>query len=269
MSELIQLPTKKSHISFSEFQIWNDCSYRHKLKYIDGIDLGAPNEYSAFGTAIHASCQKFIETRDMDKEIAIKILEEEWGLNNFENIEEWMEELKKILEEIPDFMEKEFPNWEAVKAEELINEEIVGGNIKLKGYIDAVIKIRNKKGKELYVLIDWKSSVFGWRRQKKQDFITKSQLIYYKNIWSKKHNVDLKDIRCAFVILKRKVKDGKRCELFPVSVGEKTSERAFKNIGNMVFNLMNDRFFKNRTSCEYCEFKDTDYCKNWIQMKLK
>src|SRR3990167_2056390 len=136
-----------------------------------------------------------------------------------------MEELKKILEEIPDFMEKEFP--------------------------------------------DWKTAMYNWSRQKKQNFIVKSQLIYYKNIWSKKHNIDLKDIRCAFIILKRKMKDGKRCELFSVSVGEKTSERAFKNMGNMVFNLMNDRFFKNRTSCEYCEFKDTDYCKNWIQMKLK
>ena len=33
-------PTGKPHVSYSEVRCWKECPFRHKLSYIDKIDLG-------------------------------------------------------------------------------------------------------------------------------------------------------------------------------------------------------------------------------------
>ena len=47
----------KQHISFSELKTWAECPYKHKLKYIDGINGFTGNAFTAFGTAIHSVCE--------------------------------------------------------------------------------------------------------------------------------------------------------------------------------------------------------------------
>ena len=32
--------TGKPHVSFSEIKVWKECPYRHKLTYVDKIDMG-------------------------------------------------------------------------------------------------------------------------------------------------------------------------------------------------------------------------------------
>ena len=44
---------KKTHVSFSEIKTWNECTWKHKLDYIEGIKQFKGNEYTAFGKAIH------------------------------------------------------------------------------------------------------------------------------------------------------------------------------------------------------------------------
>ena len=48
----------KNYISFSEFKIWSECPWKHKLQYVDKIKGFRGNEYTAFGTAIHDVCEK-------------------------------------------------------------------------------------------------------------------------------------------------------------------------------------------------------------------
>ena len=50
----------RSHISFSELKVWNECPYKHKLVYKDNIKEFLGNEYTAFGTAIHEVCEKSV-----------------------------------------------------------------------------------------------------------------------------------------------------------------------------------------------------------------
>ena len=45
------------HVSYSEIKIWNECPYKHKLQYIDGIAGFKGNEYTSFGTALHSVCE--------------------------------------------------------------------------------------------------------------------------------------------------------------------------------------------------------------------
>jgi hypothetical protein len=88
-----------------------------------------------------------------------------------------------------------------------------------------------------------------------------AQLILYKHFWAKKHNIDLKDIRCGFVLLKRAGKKGKVCELVKVSVGPKTLNRGIKIMKNMINSVNKKLFLKNRNSCKFCPYYKTKHCK--------
>jgi hypothetical protein len=114
----------------------------------------------------------------------------------------------------------------------------------------------------VYWILDWKTAQsYGWRREKKQDFLMHAQLIMYKHFWAKKNNIMLKDIRCGFILLKRGGKPGKVCELVKVSVGPKTLAKGIKMMNNMLASVRRGLALKNRDSCKYCAFYQTDHCR--------
>ena len=49
------------HISFSELKLWDECPWKHKLVYLDGIKAFEGNEHTAFGSAIHSTCENLVE----------------------------------------------------------------------------------------------------------------------------------------------------------------------------------------------------------------
>ena len=55
------------HISFSELRNWKQCPFYHKLTYIDKIAGFVGNEFTAFGRAIHDSCEKLLLEGDDGK----------------------------------------------------------------------------------------------------------------------------------------------------------------------------------------------------------
>ena len=144
----------------------------------------------------------------------------------------------------------------------MLYETIENKDLNFKGYIDGIIKVPKKKGDGfVYWIIDWKTAQsYGWRRQKKQDILMTAQLILYKHFWSRKHSVELKDIRCGFILLKRGGKPGRVCELVTVSVGPKALATATKIMNSMIASVRRGLFLKNRESCRYCQFKDTEHC---------
>lgn len=87
-----------------------------------------------------------------------------------------------------------------------------------------------------------------------------SQLFLYKHFWSKRENIPLKDIMCGFVLLKRGAKPGKVCELVRVSSGPKSIDKALKILRSMLKSVYSKFYVKNRYSCQYCPFKDTEHC---------
>jgi hypothetical protein len=277
MKESIHFPTGKPHISFSEIKQWKECPYRHKLLYIDKIDLGEPSPYLDFGTAVHAGCESLLETKTINKAKLIKDIKDAWNVHGFdkpewykkmpgwykhEPVDVWCNWAEKMWDEVIGFLDNEFPGWTCVKAEEQLYENIENENIKFKGFIDGVLKVPKKRGTGYnYWIIDWKTSKsYGWRRDKKQDLGMTAQLILYKHFWAKKHNIDLKDIRCGFVLLKRGGKPGKVCELVTVSVGPNTLKKGLKIMNSMIKSVNRGLFLKNRNSCTFCIYKNTQYC---------
>ena len=132
--------------------------------------------------------------------------------------------------------------------------------MQFKGFIDAVILSKDKRGKNKIWLLDWKTAGWGWRPQKKQDFNYQMQLILYKHFWSQKHNIDPKDIKIGFILLKRDGKNGKRCELVEVSGSEAKIQKATKTVRSMLAAVRKGFFPKNYSACRWCEFKGTEHC---------
>ena len=267
-SKFETLPTGKPHISFSEVKQWKECSYRHHLAHIKKIDLFKPSPFLDFGTAVHASCEKYLLTREMNYQLAIDHLESAWkkhtGCPGFtqESLDRAKSEATLILAEVPQFLDREFPGWTVVDAEHQLYEPVEGHPQAFKGFIDGVIKARGKRGEELYWIIDWKTTMSGWFKEKRSDEMVKAQLALYKNYWCQKHpDVPFKNVRCGFVLLKKTAKLGEHCELFSVSLGDVPIKRSLKVVGNMLTSVKRGIAIKNRDACTYCDYKNTEHCK--------
>jgi len=275
--QLPLLPTGKPHVSFSEVKCWKECSYRHKLIYIDKIEMDSPSPFLPFGTAVHAGCESLIETKQLDRDKIVNEFKEAWKKGDFDNpdwvskqpgwykhapVETWAGWANDMWNDVLPYLDSEFPGWEIFKAEEDLYEDIEGMEAKFKGFIDGILKTPNRKGDgHIYWIIDWKTAQsYGWKREKKQDILMTAQLILYKYFWSKKHGIPLEDIRCGFILLKRGAKPGKICELVPVSVGPKAVEKATKILRSMVTTVRKGMYLKNRDSCTFCPYAGTQHC---------
>ena len=254
----------RPHISFSEFKIWRECAYKHKLKYIDKIDSFIGNEFTAFGKAIHDVCEKAVLKE-------LKIPEQQFFENRF------LEELTQLKESdvslrpdlinsmrsqgrdlaplaIPE-LRKKFGSYQIISAEEGLYEDLDNHDIKFKGFIDLVIKTNDGR----YHVIDWKTCSWGWDSKKKSDTLLSYQLSLYKHFFAKKHSVDLDKIDTYFALLKRTAK-AKKVEIFKVSNGKVKIKNCLKQVSNSVYNIQKKNFIKNKLSCDRCEFYKTEHC---------
>ena len=250
-------------ISFSELKNWKECSFRHKLIYVDKLPYFSGNEFTAFGTAIHTACESIKEDTDLydifrtsfGKELST--LQQEGHDINKELALDMADQARPICKELFPAMKSYFGDFSVVAIEELLLEDIKefdASGRKFKGYIDIIIKSDNK-----YHIIDWKSCSWGWSSRKKAEPMVTSQLAYYKNYYSKKHNLDPKNIETYFVLLKRTAKSN-NVEICRVTSGPKKIENSLKILENAVINIDNKNYIKNRLNCKYCKFHETEKC---------
>ena len=260
------LPTGKPHLSFSELRDWQDCSFRHKLKYVDKIGLFEPAPIMDFGTAVHSACEDFLRSREMKPEIAVESIKKFFETHKARPayhptlLATFLKEAASICNDVPKFMDETFPDWQYVDAEHNLYEPMEKYPHAFKGFIDGIIKTKGKRGEDLHWLIDWKTTAWGWTADKKSDPKVHQQLIFYKNYWTTKTVTNPKDVRCGFVLLKRTAKSGSHCELIKVSVGDVTTGRSLKVLNSAVNSIRKGLVIKNRGSCQYCEYKDTEFC---------
>ncbi len=266
-----KLPTDKFHISYSEFVDWNDCSWRHKLKHINKIDLDKPSEHTAFGGIIHDAIEQFlIGAAPLDPEVtAVKVREELGAIPTFkEDVETWVAAIKPIFDELPGFLSENFPNYSVVDAEHQLMEALAKKKDRyFKGFIDIILKYDyvDKRKKEpvveqRYIVADWKTTSWGWTGDKKRDPIKQMQLVLYKHFWATKAGIPIEQVKCAWVLLKRTGKPGEHIEMVPVSVGEKAIEKGLDSVYRMVNSVEKQVFTKNRNSCRFCPYHNTEHC---------
>ena len=256
-----------SHISYSELKIWNECAYKHKLKYVDRIDAFKGNEFTAFGTAIHEACEKtLLDNKTNANEVfLLKFIEELSSLKENEVsfdkklITDMREQGKRIFPHVLPALNSYFgKNYKVVSTEEQLYEQIEGLDCKFKGFIDLVLENEGK-----YHVIDWKTCSWGWDARKKADKMITYQLTLYKHFYAKKHGIDPNNIETHFALLKRTAKK-KNVALFRVTSGDKKTKNALNLLNKAVYNIKNKKHFKNRLACTQgygCEFYRTKNCK--------
>lgn len=259
------LATGKRHVSFSEIKDWKECSYRHKLKHIDKLGIFEDSVHTVFGKSLHAVCEEYIKTRIIKPEIFLAELKKGWKKYDFPDLDIWMERGNKAMAALPDWMEIAFPGWVGIEAEETLMEEIPfrHGNVKFKGYIDAIVKCGN-----YYWLIDWKTAGSGWHTAKKDDPLIQLQLVYYNLFWAQKHNIPHDRIKAAFVLLNRDEDAEERCEIVTINVTNDSRDNGITILNNMVSSVKQQRAFKAwkrpegewQGNCMFCEFNGTKHC---------
>ena len=278
-------PTGKGHVSYSEVKAWSECSFRHKLMYVDKIETYEDNPYADFGTIIHEEIESFLNGKAIDLDKVYGLITKKWDEKGYdseeyiekvtnhrssngwkythENLDCWKKSANNILLDLPLFLNETYPGWEIIKAEQELYENIENHTIKFKGFIDCVLKVPKKNNPDKFDIwiIDWKTTgPSGWYYTKKKDFLSLAQLGLYKAYWSRKFNVELKNIKIGYVFLKRGAKLGKTCELFKVSAGPKFIEKTDKLVDHMIKNVKKGFSLKNYNNCKFCPFKGTEHC---------
>jgi hypothetical protein len=255
------------HVSYSEIKIWNECPYKHKLIYIDGIAGFEGNEYTCFGTALHSVCEfgvaGVLDKEDFGEHFNVIFENELEALppkveRREKLIEQMRHQAEPIYTKVLGELKRMFPEYEVHQAEEKLFEpitEFTADTCEFKGFIDLVIKTPDGK----YHIIDWKTCSWGWDQQKKSDRMTTYQLTLYKKFWCQKHNIDPSMVETYFGLLKRTAKD-KNVEIFRVTSGPRKTQNATDFLIKAVTAIHRGIKIKNRMSCRYCEFNKTENC---------
>jgi len=263
-----QTKTKK-HISYSELSNWNKCPWYHKLVYIDGLSGFKGNAYTAFGSAIHDVAEQLLLENITEP---VSYFEDQFATNIAGLLEDGIElndgllaDMRKqgaeLSEVILPALRTEFGQFEIIATEYQLYEDMTEDmnlekELFFKGYIDLIIKTPDGK----YRIIDYKTCSWGWRAEKKSDKIINYQLVLYKYFYAKKNNIDLKDIECHFILLKRTARKN-IVEPFRITSGNKKVQNSLDFMKKALYNIGKGVYIKNRMNCNYCDFLHTENCK--------
>tara|TARA_Y100001937_G_scaffold116289_1_gene168071 strand:- start:521 stop:1297 length:777 start_codon:yes stop_codon:yes gene_type:complete len=255
------------HISFSELKMWAECPWKHRLVYIDKIKKFVGNEFTAFGSALHALCEHAIVEKIQDDEY------DEFFEHSFEKeiarllvkgaefdqklVDDMLIQARLLSPQIIPEVVKHFEGYEVYSVEEMLYENIndFDTDYKFKGYIDLVLKTPDNK----YHIIDWKTCSWGWDAKKKSDKLLTYQLTLYKKFFCQKHNIDPLLVETHFALLKRTAKKN-NVEIFRVTSGRRKIANATELLIKGIRSIKSGLKIKNRNSCTYCEFRHTNDC---------
>ena len=251
------------HISYSELKDWVFCAFYHKLTRVEKLSGFKGNAFTAFGTAVHAVCEKKLLNEEIEDdkyfieqfEGSLSGLDDDVEID-YDLVAKMKEQSKAILPEIEEALTDYFGEYQTLAVEMPLMENIDGeGEYKFKGFIDAIVVTPDKK----VHIFDWKTCGWGWDARKRSDKMVTYQLTLYKHFFCKKMSIDPKDVETHFALLKRTAKHN-NVEFFRVTSGPRKTENALKLLGKALYNIKNKRYIKNRLSCNNCDFRHTEHC---------
>lgn len=289
----MSLSTRKKIVSFSQFSNWWTCPYKWYRDMVLKERVFEESIHMSFGTAIHEAIQAFLVAHfNQSEEAARKIdvvtmfteafkreVTKKGIKHTQEEFNEFVEDGKGILAEFlaPANVKLRFPRdkFELVGIEVKFVSPIVN-NVNLDARLDLVLK--EKLSGDIYIL-DLKTATNAWTAYQKEDFTKVSQLLLYKAVYSKVHNIPLSKIHVEFVILKRKMYEKEntnyeqtRLQSFkPASFQDNVLQviKEFRNFVQYSFNADGQhnttaRFpkqpGKNRANCKFCAYAKNGKC---------
>jgi hypothetical protein len=278
-------------VSASQFSIWLKCKHEWYLTNVKKLAPFKQTIHMHFGTAIHNTIQNYLKTMyEISTAEADRIdLEAYFDTEYFESYKAFYEknkfhfitkdELKEFYEDglaILDWFKKNKNKYFSKRNYVLLGVEFpitfeVKKNVYIKGYIDLILY--NEKS-DTYEIFDFKTSTRGWQDYDKKSESKTSQLILYKDFFSKIFEIDPDKINVEFMILKRKVPEEsdfpiKRIQTFSPSQGKTTMNKVRKHFEEFLTEAFDDEgekldkvYEKNpgEFNCKFCAFNNTEHC---------
>lgn len=279
--EIVRLPVvNRSHISYSEYQLFLNCNWRWVLDYVQERRSKVQGIELSFGTAIHSTLEllksaKKSERPSIEKAQSFfvrKLVKEHMVLKKIPNkkeykLRDYITAGKNILARIDqcEQIKEGVVLWNEHELLEDI-ERTDDIKVKFKGYIDIAIKVTPSRGKPLLFICDFKTCSWGWTFDKKNDPQVQAQLVLYKHFVCKKFNLDPKNVRTAFILLKKKPKTPEdTVEFFSFSTGPKTMEKIMNTFQSDITRMFSGVYEKNRKFCkskygDVCPYYNTELC---------
>ena len=286
-AETVTTKRKSKTVSYSQYAMWLKCPFQWKLSYVDYLAPYEATLNTAFGDGIHHALQIFLAAlynqgataADSLDTIALFTTAFDESLKNVKNpkpeeVEGFRADARVILDHVtsPAIRMKHFPSkmYEVLGIELPLEIPIRGGAITYKGYLDIVF--RDKITKKILIL-DFKTSTFGWNKWQKTDRTKIDQLLLYKRFYNQLYKIPMTDIDIEFFILKRKLYEN---VAFPQQriqrVGPPDGKMSIRAVEQSFLEFINDcfdphgeppkdhHFIKNpgkaKKNCKYCIFSE-------------
>lgn len=287
MTKRITLPLYgqlKEHVSFSELRLFNECSWKWVLLKVFGQHVEERSYAMDFGKAVHSGMEVLYSpdgSVDVATKHALDIYDEALKTLDLTHPSD-REEAFRIRDCIPGFYRDcmlcpELKGIKTLKSELQLMQPIArtdGLDIKFKGFIDIVF-VKQLARKTVIYIADFKTCQWGWPSKKFQDIEVISQLLLYKHYFCKMMDADPKNVSIAFILLKKKPKEGELCvEVVKIGAGPKATEKAIKYLQDSITGMHSYSYEQNYRACvrswkdpatkeervARCPFAGTDNC---------
>ena len=293
-SKIKQSPKTNKHISYSQLSSFATCEKQWYLTYVKRLAPYQPSIHAVFGTAMHETIQSWLEVLYHDKvktanemdldallyENMIKAYKGQKAQNAHEHFTDQKEMNMFYLDgkHILNFLKKKRGGYFSTKGvylagiETLLYQELRPGVV-FKGLIDLVFYDERV---DEWTIMDIKTSTSGWNKFAKNDDKRKSQILLYKEFFSRQFNIPVEKINVEYFIVKRKVpveaefaSMQKRVQEFRPSDGPRKMKQAVNLMENFVHKAVDikgnyiDKDYPtspSRDACRFCAIKEMRLC---------
>ena len=293
-SKIKQSPKTNKHISYSQLSSFATCEKQWYLTYVKRLAPYQPSIHAVFGTAMHETIQSWLEVLYHDKvktanemdldallyENMIKAYKGQKAQNAHEHFTDQKEMNMFYLDgkHILNFLKKKRGGYFSTKGvylagiETLLYQELRPGVV-FKGLIDLVFYDERV---DEWTIMDIKTSTSGWNKFAKNDDKRKSQILLYKEFFSRQFSIPIEKINVEYFIVKRKVpveaefaSMQKRVQEFRPSDGPRKMKQAVNLMENFVHKAVDikgnyiDKDYPtspSRDACRFCAIKEMRLC---------
>lgn len=230
--------------------LFSQCPYKHHKSYVLG-ERELHNIFSAFGTAVHGAIENKWKHKVQNPWITMGKMIALYCQYIDEDHRPWLKSAFRIYKDFFPWMEKNFPGCELYDIEFKLEETVEGIDKLFLGYIDLILYDPKK---DIYHVIDLKTSGWGWGKKQKQDTIKLYQAPIYKKFFCEKMNIDPKKVDCHYVLLLRSPAKTQELalDLFSVTSGPKKMKNIDAWMKDCVKKMAMKQRIKKPQTCSFC-----------------
>lgn len=293
-SKLKQKPSENKHISYSQLSSFATCQRQWYWTYVKNLAPYQPSIHAVFGTAMHETIQTWLETlyygkvkdamsMDLDQLLydnmiksykANKVMNSHQHFSSSEELTQFWIDGKHIISWLKKNRNVYFTRntMELAGIETLLYQELRPG-VKFKGFIDLVFY---HPLSDRWTIMDIKTSTSGWNDNAKKDDKRLSQILLYKEFFSKQFDIPIDKIDVEYFILKRRVpKDAeyaameRRVQTFTPPSGKIKRGKAISMMNEFVETAVdiNGEYIEkeyptnpSKWNCNFCAFREMKIC---------